>query len=657
MVRLRLPFVILMATLFLFSLSNIAQAGNTLVSTTSSGALSNNASWESVVSGNGRYVVFSSRASNLVSGDTNGRVDVFRKDLNTGTIVNLTSGANGDSGNPSISFDGNMVAFESDASNLVTGDTNLATDIFVRNVSGGTIAIVSKNGTTQANGWSQSAAISANGNRVAFETIATNLLPAGQSDVTPFATDIYVYDIGAQTLSLVSAGANGQGNGGTGTSGSYTASLSYTGRYIVFESGSTNLVVGDTNGYNDIFVRDIEAKTTARVSLTYTSAQATGGHSRNPSISADSDGRTVTFESEATNLIASDTNGYSDVFTRDRNLSQTARINIGLGGAQPNAPAYDPEISADRVYVVFKSAASNLVSNDTNSRSDIFVFDRLKSTTTRISVKPDGSQTSYGSGEIAGYNQENIVSVSAQGEVFTYASAAPDIVSGDTNGTTDIFAYKPSASPSLTKTYLSIKLSTTRPSKYGASVTISGALRHSSSTGSALPSQTVELQTSSTGTSEWKTAKTGTTTAAGTISLSHVPSSKIYYRLRFGGKTTYAACVSSPTSAVLPKVYIRTPIAPTTMSKGKAYTIYGYLKPRHTAGTYPVRIYKYRKTSSGYKSYGYVKAKVSDYSSYSKYYAKFSLPATGTWRLRAYAPTDSKHAGTWSAGYDYVSVR
>ena len=106
-----------------------------------------------------------------------------------------------------------------------------------------------------------------------------------------------------------------------------------------------------------------------------------------------------------------------------------------------------------------------------------------------------------------------------------------------------------------------------------------------------------------------------------------------------------------------PKVSIGTPVAPKTMKKSKSYTVYGSLKPKHTSGTKPVRIYKYKKVSGKWKSYGYVKATASNYSTYTRYKVKMKLTSKGSWRMRAYAPADSKHAATWSSKYDNVTVK
>lgn len=103
---------------------------------------------------------------------------------------------------------------------------------------------------------------------------------------------------------------------------------------------------------------------------------------------------------------------------------------------------------------------------------------------------------------------------------------------------------------------------------------------------------------------------------------------------------------------------VGTPVAPLTMSRYRTYSVYGYLKPRHTKGTSPVRIIRYRLTNSGWKQYGtYVDAKAYDYSSYTKYIASVRLPYAGKWKLRAYAPADTYHNAAWSSGFDYVTVK
>ena len=102
---------------------------------------------------------------------------------------------------------------------------------------------------------------------------------------------------------------------------------------------------------------------------------------------------------------------------------------------------------------------------------------------------------------------------------------------------------------------------------------------------------------------------------------------------------------------------LSTPVAPKTMKKSQYYTVYGSLKPRHTAGTKPVWVYKYKKVAGKWKYIRYVKATAYNYGSYTRYKVKMKLTTKGSWRLRALAPADAKHLKTWSARYDYVTVK
>ena len=162
------------------------------------------------------------------------------------------------------------------------------------------------------------------------------------------------------------------------------SAISGDGRFVAFVSAATNLVTGDNNNAADIFVRDRQAGTTTRVSVTSTGGQANGASS-DPAISAD--GRYVAFVSRATNLVAGDTNGVRDVFVHDRQTGATTRISVNSSENQGNAESLAPSLSADGRYVAFASSASNLVTGDTNSTSDVFVRDRQAGTTTRVSVE------------------------------------------------------------------------------------------------------------------------------------------------------------------------------------------------------------------------------------------------------------------------------
>jgi len=211
---------------------------------------------------------------------------------------------------------------------------------------------------------------------------------------------------------------------------SYNPSISADGRFVAFESEATNLVSGDTNNFRDIFVHDRQTGQTTRVSVASDGTQA-NGHSFDPSISAD--GRYVAFISLASNLVSGDTNDHQDIFVHDRQTGQTTRVSVASDGTQANDHSFDPSISADGRYVAFISFASNLVGGDTEPpilpsttslpnnpasqgrgvSSQVFVHDRQTGATTLVSVAIDGSEGN-------GHSEE--VSISADGRYVAFRS-------------------------------------------------------------------------------------------------------------------------------------------------------------------------------------------------------------------------------------------
>src|SRR6266446_5737670 len=302
------------------------------VSVASGGTEANGASLSSALSADGRFVAFDSAATDLVAADTNGVSDVFVHDRQTGATerVSVASGgaqADGSSGligfafPPALSADGRFIAFVSVATNLVAGDTNGATDVFVRDRQTGTTERVSvASGGTQANNASRYPALSADGRFVAFQSDATNLVVGDTNGMT----DVFVHDRQTGTTERVSV-ASGGGTQGTGNSGGFFAfpALSADGRFVAFQSDATNLVAGDTNGATDVFVHDRQTGTTERVSVASGGTQG-NGFSAGPALSAD--GRFVAFHDTATNLVAGDTNGASDVFVHDRQTGTPERV-------------------------------------------------------------------------------------------------------------------------------------------------------------------------------------------------------------------------------------------------------------------------------------------------------------------------------------------
>jgi Tol biopolymer transport system component len=433
-------------TVLAHNLIPLLQSYTERVSVSSSGMEGNGSSNKPSISPDGRYVSFWSSASNLVEGDTNGFPDVFMHDRSTGetTTVSIASDgvqANGESGWSSISLVGRYAAFESWASNLVISDTNGASDIFVHDRDSGMTTRVSvASDGTQGNRGSTRPSISADGRYVAFESSASNLV----SGDTNGRVDIFVHDLTTGETIRVSVASDGtQAN-----NWSYTPSISMDGRYVAFESSATNLVIGDTNGYHDIFVHDLITGDTSRVSIASDGVQANDS-SLWPSISMD--GSFVAFASVASNLVISDTNIFPDIFVYSRSTMETIRVSIASDGTQANLSSGEPSISADGRYVAFVSEATNLVLGDTNGVTDIFVHDIITGETTRVSVGSDGTQ---------GNGFSFYPSISEDGCSVTFDSLASNLVSGDTNGATDVFVYHQEISPTLTPTFTSTPTST-----------------------------------------------------------------------------------------------------------------------------------------------------------------------------------------------------
>ena len=404
--------------------STLAQS-TTRVSVGNGGVQSNLGSEFGSISADGRYVAFDSLATNLVAGDQNGVEDAFLLDCQTGAVELLSlssAGAqgNGQSGSPMITPDGRWVVFWSIATNLVSGDTNSFMDIFLRDRQLGTterVSLTSAGG--QVFGHSLLRSISADARFVVFETDASNVV-AGDTNMS---SDVFVRDRLLGTTECASVDSSGV----LGNLPSQLASISADGRWVAFESLATNLVSGDTNGKRDVFVRDRQSGATERVSVSSSGAQG-NQESRTASISAD--GRFVVFSSSATNLVTGGTNGLPQIFVRDRQTSTTALLTTALGGAQPNGTSDRPIVSPDGRYVVFSSAATNLVPNDTNGQADIFLCDRATGTTEIVDVSTSGVQSD---------SLNSLCTLSPDGRWTVFSSLGTTLVAGDTNGMSDVF--------------------------------------------------------------------------------------------------------------------------------------------------------------------------------------------------------------------------
>ena len=276
---------------------------------------------------------------------------------------------------------------------------------------------------TQGDGDSVSPSISADGRYVAFLSSADNLV----SGDTNGHGDVFVYDRQDGTTERVSVADDESQGDNLGRAAIPRLAISADGRYVCFSFDSTNLVPGDTNGINDIFVRDRQEGTTERVSVNTAGVQA---NKASDFVSISADGRYVAFDSAASNLVTGDTNNNWDVFVHDRNTHSTTRESLSSAGAQANDLSANPVISADGRYVAFESYAGNLVAGDTNWMIDVFVRDRTLQTTQRVNVSGTGAQANTESG---------LASISGDGRLVAFESFASNLVSGDTNGTWDLF--------------------------------------------------------------------------------------------------------------------------------------------------------------------------------------------------------------------------
>ena len=341
------------------------------ISVNPAGRTGNGESQSCSISADGRFVAFYSRATDLVPGDANGTGDVFVRDRQTGTtrlVSKSSSGVQGDYGSfeQAISADGRFVAFRSAATNLVPNDSNRNDDIFVHDLLAGTTERVNLSTLgAEANRDSIDVAISADGRFVAFSSIANNLHPS----VRVLQWHVYVHDRLSAVTECVSLASDGSDNDGH----SRWPAMSADGRWVCFQSEASRLVPGDRNGASDGFLHDRRSGSNARVNLTGSGMESSGPVGR---CTVTPDGRFVAFESAAADLVTGDLNGDNDVFLKDLLTGTVSLVSVGLGGSAGARASFSPSVSSDGRRIAFQSAARDLISHDTNKSYDIFVRDR-----------------------------------------------------------------------------------------------------------------------------------------------------------------------------------------------------------------------------------------------------------------------------------------
>jgi len=374
------------------------------------------------LNGDGRYALFYSLED--ITSNSSNEGDLYLKDLTTGAVEAIsakseTKSSNGDSSVGSISSDGQLIAFETTASNLSTIDKNNYRDIYLRNRQTSTTTLLSAaEGGGDSDGSSYRPIISADGNFVVYESDATNL---SSYDTNSF-TDIYLYDLQSNTNTLISKDPYGP----VGNGNSFNPWISGDGSYIVFQSVASNLSPSDSNNAMDIFLYDRVADDLSRISIALGGMES-DGESVIPAIS--DDGNYIVFRSSTTNLVMGDTNGVDDIFLYNRIPRTIERISKGTAGQEANDMSDAPSISSDGRFITFTSWADNLVESDTNFSNDVFVYDRLNGSTSRVNLDSANNQSAA-----SGWHP----SISADGRYISWETSGA-MVPEDLNGSYDVY--------------------------------------------------------------------------------------------------------------------------------------------------------------------------------------------------------------------------
>lgn len=400
------------------------------ISVNSNGYPLDNESRHAVMNFDGKLIAFGTQASNVTPFDTNKTIDIVLHDSennSTDILSGHTPRSNDSSGDiTSLTQDGRYVAFYSSASNLVQGDTNDKDDVFVRDTIDNTIERVSiATDGTQGNSTSKNPSISSDGRYVVFQSFADNLT----SYDTNNKYDIFLHDRKLRTTICVSK----KRNGSESFDNSENPTISADGNFVLFKSYEA-LDDADTNGKEDIYVHNLTNGVTELVSI---ASDGGIGDGASTAASISGAGRYITFASLATNFspITSTVNR-SNIFIRDRQNGVTTLISPDYTGSEASGNSLVPSISENAKFVVFQSTATDLLSvSDTNNKTDIFLYNRLTDSMKRVTNATDGSQS----------NEDSLLtyglSINEDGRYLVFRSGASNLVDNDTNGVYDAFLY------------------------------------------------------------------------------------------------------------------------------------------------------------------------------------------------------------------------
>ena len=363
-----------------------------LVTVAKSGVPSTAGGFSPTVSADGRLVAFASIGSDFVDGDTNATIDVFLRDMVSGTTVlvsasqtgtpgDLSSGLSGASGAHGISDDGRYVAFTSNATNLVATPNNGKQQVYVKDLATGVVTRASVDASNAAgNDMSSAPVLSGNGRVVAFVSQAANFSPLS----TSHTGQLFVRDLDAGTTTLESVTTTGVPVLARPATG---PALSFDGRFLVFESEGQLEPRDRDAGTADVFLRDRALGTTVLASLS--SNTVAGAASRAPSISAD--GRWVGFQSLDDTLVPDDLNRMNDVFLYDRSTEAVTLVSVNDAGQQANSHSSSASVSSDGRLVLLLSSASNLVTSPSSTGSQLYVRDMRTNEAPVVNLGPDES--------------------------------------------------------------------------------------------------------------------------------------------------------------------------------------------------------------------------------------------------------------------------
>jgi Tol biopolymer transport system component len=396
-----------------------------LASGTAAGGTGDGPVGDAAVTPSGKFVVFSSRATDLLGGGNN-RFDVFLRDLKKKTTVLVSANAAGGEGDQnsfaaSVSNNGKWVLFQSQAGDMIPGDGNMLSDVFLRDVKKGATVRVSEDaggGDADGNSRCRAGALSGNGRYAVFHSEAADLVPGGNGG----RTQVYLFDRVKGTVSMVSADAAGT----PGDGDSLEATISANGRWIAFHSTAGNLVADPPAlPFENVYVYDVKKAVLSRVSRGFDGSDP-DGPSTNAVVS--NTGQWVAFQSLAGNLTPTiDPNGLVDVHLADRKAGTVRVLSLDPSGEGVNQDSLEPSMAANGKSVAFHSAAATLDPADGNGVADVFLWDARTGLLGRRTVNADGIEGDGASTITAG-------SLSSNGKWLVVTSLAENLVPGLVDG-------------------------------------------------------------------------------------------------------------------------------------------------------------------------------------------------------------------------------